>query len=64
MLDYVLKRVATMFVTLFAVVLLTFILMHSVPGGPFTAERKLPEQVERALIQKYKLDDPLYKTVF
>ncbi|GAB1433678.1 oligopeptide ABC transporter permease OppB [Spirochaetota bacterium] len=64
MLDYVLKRVATMFVTLFAVVLLTFILMHSVPGGPFTAERKLPEQVERALIQKYKLDDPLYKQFF
>jgi len=64
MLEYVLKRVATMFVTLFAVVLLTFILMHSVPGGPFTAERKLPEQVERALIQKYKLDDPLYKQFF
>ena len=59
MLRYISKRIATMFATLFVVILLTFILMHSVPGGPFTAERKLPDAVERALIQKYKLDDPL-----
>lgn len=41
MLWYFAKRIATMFATLFAVVLLTFLLMHSIPGGPFTAERKL-----------------------
>ena len=53
------KRLVMMIVTLFMVVLLTFILMHSVPGGPFTSDRKLPPQVEAALNRKYKLDDPL-----
>jgi len=64
MLLYVIKRVATMIATLFAVVLLTFMLMHAIPGGPFTAERKLPEAVERALIQKYRLDAPLHEQFF
>ncbi len=64
MIWYVAKRIATMFVTLFAVVLLTFMLMHSVPGGPFTAERKLPESVEKALIKKYNLDAPLHVQFF
>lgn len=64
MLGYVIKRVATMVATLFAVVLLTFMLMHAIPGGPFTAERKLPEAVERALIQKYSLDAPLHEQFF
>ncbi|MBU0926998.1 MAG: ABC transporter permease [Spirochaetes bacterium] len=58
---YVAKRVATMFATLFAVVLLTFMLMHSIPGGPFTAERKLPDAVEQALVKKYNLDAPLHE---
>jgi len=53
-----------MFVTLFAVILFTFLLMHAVPGGPFTAERRLPEAVEKALIKKYNLDAPLYKQFF
>jgi len=64
MIKYVAKRVATMFVTLFAVILFTFLLMHAVPGGPFTAERRLPEAVENALIKKYNLDAPLYKQFF
>lgn len=64
MIQYVLKRIATMFITLFAVILFTFLLMHAVPGGPFTAERKLPEAVENALIKKYNLDAPLYEQFF
>jgi oligopeptide transport system permease protein len=58
---YIAKRVFLMFCTLFFVILLTFILMHSIPGGPFTRERQLPEAVELALNQKYHLDDPLPK---
>ena len=61
---YAAKRVATMFATLFAVILFTFLLMHAVPGGPFTAERRLPEAVEAALIRKYNLDAPLYMQFF
>lgn len=53
-----------MLITLFLIVLLTFILMHAVPGGPFTQERELPEQVEAALNEKYHLNDPLPKQFF
>ncbi|MGI6091210.1 MAG: ABC transporter permease [Saccharofermentanales bacterium] len=59
MAKFILKRVALMFLSLFIVVLVTFILMHSVPGGPFTREKRLPPQVEAALNEKYHLDDPL-----
>ena len=48
-----------MICTLVLFSLLTFILMHSVPGGPFTSDRELPEAVEAALNAKYNLDDPL-----
>jgi oligopeptide transport system permease protein len=61
---YVAKRIATMFVTLFTVTLITFMLMHSIPGGPFTSERRLPEVIEQALIKKYNLDAPLYVQFF
>ncbi len=61
---YIIKRFAMMMVTLFIIVLITFILMHAVPGGPFTQERQLPAAVEAALNQKYKLDQPLYVQFF
>ncbi|HIX65508.1 MAG TPA: ABC transporter permease [Candidatus Anaerotruncus excrementipullorum] len=59
MAKYIVKRVILMICTLLLISLLTFILMHAVPGGPFTSERKLPEAVEAALNAKYNLDDPL-----
>jgi oligopeptide transport system permease protein len=36
-------------------------LMHAIPGGPFTRERRLPEAVEQAMSEKYHLNDPLPK---
>ena len=59
MTKYIVKRVIMMICTLVLISLLTFILMHSVPGGPFTSDRELPEAVEAALNAKYNLDDPL-----
>jgi oligopeptide transport system permease protein len=50
--------------TLFFIVLLTFLLMHAIPGGPFTQERRLPDAVEQALNEKYHLNDPLAKQFF
>ena len=50
-----------MLITLFMIVLLTFILMHSVPGGPFTTEKQVAPAVLKALEAKYHLDDPLWK---
>lgn len=48
-----------MVLTLFCVATLTFTLMHSIPGGPFSRERKLPDAILRSLNAKYNLDAPL-----
>jgi len=58
---YLIKRIVMMIVTLFLIALLTFILMHVVPGGPFTMEKQVPQAVLDALNEKYKLNDPLWK---
>ncbi len=50
-----------MVVTIFVIIAITFIMMHSIPGGPFTREKALPDAVLQALNQKYHLDDPLWK---
>lgn len=34
-------------------------LMHAIPGGPFTSERSLTPEIEQALKEKYNLDAPL-----
>ena len=64
MAKYIIKRLGMTFVTLFLVILFTFMLMHSVPGGPFTSDKELPKAVEEALNEKYKLNDPLYVQFF
>ena len=50
-----------MIATLLLIALLTFVLMHVVPGGPFTQEKQVPKSVLDALNEKYKLNDPLWK---
>jgi oligopeptide transport system permease protein len=44
---------------LWAIVTITFILMHNVEGGPFSRERELPESAQAALNRKYGLDKPV-----
>lgn len=61
MLKYVIKRCFAIIVTLFLVCTITFIMMKAVPGGPFTTERNLPQNVLEALEKKYHLDDPVWK---
>ncbi len=58
---YVMKRLVSMVITLFLITTITFVLMHSIPGGPFTGEKKLPPQIEAALKAKYHLDEPVFK---
>ena len=54
---YFLKRLGMMLVALFLIILLTFVIMHAVPGGPFTSDRSVSEEVAAALNAKYNLDD-------
>ncbi len=62
--NYLVKRLFSMLITLWFVITITFFLMHSIPGGPFTREKELPPQVIEALNEKYNLDAPLYEQYF
>lgn len=55
---YIFKRLIMSVITLWAIVTLTFILMHSVPGNPFAKEGKMPVAVYQNLQRKYGLDKP------
>lgn len=59
MLKYILKRILSSIITIWFVITVTFILMHAIPGGPFTSDRKLPPAVELNLNTKYGLDKPM-----
>lgn len=56
--SYLIKRLAMSIVTLWAVITITFVLMHSVPGNPFAKEGKMPKIVYQNLQKKYGLDRP------
>jgi oligopeptide transport system permease protein len=56
---YIVGRLLWIIPVLFIVTLLTFLLMHSVPGGPWAREKALPAPTVARLNIKYGLDDPL-----
>lgn len=61
---YLLKRILMAVVTVWAVITITFMLMHSVPGNPFRNESKMPKVVYENLQKKYGLDKPLSEQYF
>ena len=61
MTGYVVRRVLWLVPVLWAVATITFILMHAVPGGPFTQEKPLPQSIINALNARYNLNEPLWK---
>ena len=58
---YILRRVLWLVPALLFISLLTFGLMHAVPGGPWDEDVQLPETTKANLNRKYGLDEPLYK---
>ena len=58
---YIFQRFLWLFPVLFFISLVTFLLMHAVPGGPWDEERKVPDNVKRNLDTKYGLDKPLHE---
>jgi len=58
---YVTRRLLWIIPVLFAVSVITFLLMHAVPGGPWAREKALPDAVEARLNAQYGLDQPLYE---
>lgn len=60
-LRYIAKRIILALVTLWAVITITFFVMHAVPGGPFTREKAISAEAQAALEAKYGLDKPLFE---
>ncbi len=58
MIRFLLKRILSSIATLVAIILLTFFLMHLVPGGPFNSE-KMNATTKANMEKKYGLDKPL-----
>jgi oligopeptide transport system permease protein len=58
---YIIRRILWIIPVLFTVSIITFFLMHAVPGGPWDAEKRLPEGVQARLNAQYGLDKPIYE---
>ncbi|MXZ21707.1 MAG: ABC transporter permease [Caldilineaceae bacterium SB0665_bin_25] len=67
---YVLGRFVGIIGVLFIVSIMIFLMIHSIPGGPFDAMpttsefREIPEHIREKLMAKYGLDKPLYVQYF
>ena len=59
--SYILKRFVVAIPTLLLLIVISFLLMHAAPGGPFTQEKQLPPAVLANLNEKYGLDLPLWQ---
>ncbi len=60
MLNYILKRVASLIVTFIVVSIVIFALMRSIPGGPFDEDKMpLSQETKAKLMKQYGLDGPV-----
>lgn len=57
---YVFKRLVASVITLWVVITITFLLIHTIPGGPFDYERNLPDLIKQAIETRYNLNKPLW----
>lgn len=64
MLPHLAARLLSMLAVLLIIVTATFFLMHTIPGGPFTSEKNLPEAIVKNINERYRLHDPLWKQYF
>jgi oligopeptide transport system permease protein len=58
---FIIRRVLWTIPVLWAIATVTFLLMHTVPGGPFDRDKELPATVRQNLERKYGLDKPLHE---
>ena len=61
MLSYIVKRLLVAVPTLLILIVISFLLMHAAPGGPFTMEKRIPAAILANLNAKYGLDQPVWR---
>lgn len=65
MLGYIVKRLLSLIVTIVAVSVIIFALMHSIPGGPFDEDKMpLSPEAKAKIMAQYGLDRPLLEQYF
>lgn len=61
MINFILRRIGIAIPTMLILIAISYSLMFSAPGGPFTSEKPLPPEVMANLEAKYGLDRPIYQ---
>lgn len=62
MIRYLIGRIGGLILVFFLVSVVAFVLMHSIPGGPFDEfQMPLPPAAKANILAKYGLDKPLYE---
>ncbi|RZO20259.1 MAG: ABC transporter permease [SAR92 clade bacterium] len=64
MFKFALGRLLQAVPVLLVVITMTFMLVHSAPGGPFSADKAVPAEVLEALEAQYNLNQPLWQQYF
>ena len=64
MIQLILKRLFTYIPVLLVVVIVTFLMIHAAPGGPFDAERVASPEIIEKLNEAYNLDKPIYIQIY
>ncbi len=61
MLRFVISRILQAVPTLFVIATLTFFMTRLAPGGPFDAEKTIPDEIKEKLEAHFGLDKPLHE---
>ena len=64
MIQLILKRLFTYIPVLLVVVIITFLMIHAAPGGPFDAERVAAPEIIEKLNEAYNLDKPIHVQIY
>lgn len=58
---FIVKRIIFFLITMFLAATFTFVLIKSLPGGPFGSDKMIHPQIMENLNEKYGLNEPLHK---
>ena len=64
MIQLILRRLFTYIPVLLVVVIITFLMIHAAPGGPFDAERVASPEIIEKLNEAYNLDKPIHIQIY
>ncbi len=64
MIQLIFRRLLTYIPVLLVVIIITFLMIHAAPGGPFDAERVASPEIIEKLNEAYNLDKPIHIQIY